>query len=818
MIDWLLKLLGASSEEVVRIAEASLAFRGGIGTVWVVLIILLMGGLAWWMYRTGPVLLSPARRRILLTLRVLFLALLALLLMRPVLSLTVEGTVRRVLVVLLDASASMQIEDPRVTEEDQKRAGIVRGDLAPAKGLDQSLNPSQIAPLRQVPRIELVRQSLQNSDLNLLPRLDREFDLSAYTFGEGLREISARRQTGGTNDAAAQREATVDQFPWVNDLAAEQPRTALGDAVREIINRKRGQPLAGIFLLTDGVSNSGSLPRDAAALCRQEGLPLYIYGVGITSPRDIIVASLFAPDVSFVRDEVPVSVRLRSQGLSGQSADIELRLDGTVMATHTVTFGEDGEMVVPMTLTPPVEGEFDLVASVAPREDEAVLDNNSFTHRIKVIDARIKVLLVDQSPRWEFRYLQAMLLRDRRIDLKCWLVEADPDVARTPDSPYIERFPGRKDELFEYDLVIFGDVDPKAVSAAQLENLNELVSRFGGALVVVAGKRFTPHAYRRGLLERMLPVEYDSPNLTTSGEVLAEKPIQLELTPAGKSNPMLRLSDSPDENAALWEGLPPVYWVARVARPKPAAQVLLVDPDPARESRFGKMPVIALQQYGLGQVLYVGTDNTWRWRKNVGDYYYTALWGQIAQRVSLQRLLGVSKRTQLTADRQNYLTGDRVTLYGRLYSTGYEPLDEPSIRGLYGLKDGTGPRSEVTLRPVPEQPGLYRGEFIAPAAGSYQFYAEHDIDAPLDFNVTQPRFELGQTAMNESLLGELGDLSGGAFFREEHLHRLPDTIRSRTERVRSPLEVELWSSPLYFLILLSLVTAEWLLRKWSHLK
>jgi len=40
--------------------------------------------------------------------------------------------------------------------------------------------------------------------------------------------------------------------------------------------------------------------------------------------------------------------------------------------------------------------------------------------------------------------------------------------------------------------------------------------------------------------------------------------------------------------------------------------------------------------------------------------------------------------------------------------------------------------------------------------------------------------------------------TGGAFFREEDLHRLPDTISLKTERVRSPLEVELWSSPFVF--------------------
>jgi signal transduction histidine kinase len=89
----------------------------------------------------------------------------------------------------------------------------------------------------------------------------------------------------------------------------------------------------------------------------------------------------------------------------------------------------------------------------------------------------------------------------------------------------------------------------------------------------------------------------------------------------------------------------------RPSMTQPAAEVLLVDPDPARESRFGKMPVIAWQQYGLGQVMYVGTDNTWRWRKNKGDEQYVALWGQVIQRLALPKLLGGSKRTRIDFDK-----------------------------------------------------------------------------------------------------------------------------------------------------------------------
>lgn len=819
--DLLLKLLGVPANDVVHIAKAELAFRGGLSVGWFVVCALVAAGLVAWLYKATPVEVAPWRRYTLTGLRVLFLTLLLGLLLRPVLAFTVEGSIRRVLVMLVDGSASMQIADPRLDADDQKRAAIAKGVLDPKGELKQALDRNRVRGLEQISRLDLTKAALGNERLDILPRLDQEFDLSAFTFGQGLAELSARSLE--TNASAAKagrpRKASVAAFDWVERIEAKSPSTAIGDAIRETMNRKRGQPLAGIVLVTDGVNNSGSQPLDAAAAARSEGIPVYVYGVGITSPRDIIVQNLFAPDVTFVKDEVPLTVRVRTQGLGGESAELQLKLNGQVVASKTLTFTNDAELVVPLKFTPETLGEFELTATIEPRSDEAVKNNNARSQRIKVIDSKIKVLLADQSPRWEFKYLQMLLLRDRRVELKCFLAEGDKAISRVPDSPYLSEFPARRDDLFKYDLVILGDLDPKILTAQHQENLNKLVSDFGGALVVLAGKRHMPAQYRRAALEKLLPVEFEPATLDTRNDPIAERPIKLQLTAAGRASAMLRLSDRDEENAQMWAQLPPIYWSARVTRAKPAAEVLVVDPDVSKESRFGKMPVIASQQYGLGQVLFVGTDNFWRWRKNAGDFFHTAIWGQIAQRVSIQRLLGVSRRTQLSADRQNYMTGDRVTVFARLYTgAGYEPLAETSVRGSFGLKSGQGPRTELTLRPVPDQAGMYRGEFIATGVGAFGFSVENDPQTILDFNVTEPQFEFGETAMNEPLLKQLASTTGGQFFREENLYQLPDAIRAKTERVQSPLEVELWASPFYFLLLLGVVTAEWVLRKLSHLK
>ena len=72
--------------------------------------------------------------------------------------------------------------------------------------------------------------------------------------------------------------------------------------------------------------------------------------------------------------------------------------------------------------------------------------------------------------------------------------------------------------------------------------------------------------------------------------------------------------------------------------------------------------------------------------------------------------------------------------------------------------------------------------------------------------------------MNERLLRSLAERSGGAFLREEDLHRLPALLAARNEKVRSVLEAEVWSSPLVYLLALGLFAAEWILRKRWHLR
>ena len=848
MDNWILKFTDTVIEPGSEIVGRSVEFHGGVGLGWVLLMALGFAGVIAISYRWMPAEQSAVRKASLVGLRVAFVVLLLGILFRPILALELTQKIQQTLLVLIDSSGSMAITDPRVDTADIKRAAIAKDHLDPAQGLDQNLEPGRMEEFSKLARTNVLQSVLGNERLNLLPKLADKFELSAFTFGRGgqLRELPRVRRAQPSATNANPAELKPEDFGWIETLGAEHSATALGDSLRELLQRKRGQPLAGVLVISDGAQNSGAQPLAVGNELNEAGVPLYFYGVGITSPRDIIITEMDAPAAAFIEDELMVRVRVRSQGLAGQTGRLVLRLGDEEVDDANIAFGPDGEQVISMRFPTTQAGDFKLTAAIEARPDETDPNNNAVTRRLRIVDEKIKVLFVEQSPRWDYRYLQAMLARDRRVEVKTLLLESDPALARVENSPYLEQFPENKKDLFEYDVVIFGDVDPARLSGSQKDNLNEFVARFGGAFVMIAGRRFSPLAYSGTKIADMLPVEFTARPTPPGAEDVDDKPIHVELTALGKIDPMLNLVRVGEKNLDLWNDLPPIYWVSPVDR-KPGAEVLMVDP--SHKTDRGKRPIIARHQYGLGQVLFVGTDNTWRWRRNVGDLYYTRFWGQVSQRMAQQRFIGADKRTQISLNSQNYMAGeDRVRVFARLYQEGFEPFDEPQIMGVY-TSTADGRQAKVVLKMVggdqagqkESQRGLYYGEFPAPVAGQYKFHLEPAPDTQRDFTVVQASVEKSETAMNAKLMQELAALSASRFagatdlkdlpghdtsprehhpwfFREEDLHQLVDAIRATPVEVRSREEIELWAHPLYFILILLVVTVEWVVRKLSYLK
>lgn len=761
MTRWIMRALGLDVGEVDGIADWSLRWETA---QWGILAAVLMGGLSllsWELYRRSPRELPGGRRFLLATLRMIFLGLVIAIFLQPVVVLTLEKEVPRTLPILLDRSGSMSLRESDGVSRLQKAQGV----FASPGGQE------------------------------MLRSLKEDMRVPTFTFqGSSLREWEEH------------------ELP----LVAAGEKTAVGEAVRKVLERYRGAPLAGVLVVSDGGQNSGVSLGAVARQLKESGVALYTVGVGDSKMRDVAVEEVEVREVLLADDAVPVTVKLRAQGMRGDSGRIVFSLSGVDVAEEKVRIEADGLQQVTTLFVPKQEGEYVMEARFEVDNGvEALAENNTGRAGLRVVDRRLKVLLLDQAPRWEFKYLEAMLLRERRVDLSCFLFEGDREVARIPGSPYLEQFPARAEDLFDFDLILLGDIDPRLLTEDRLSLLGDYVATAGGALTVIAGKRFMPSAFARTELEQLLPVEFAGASLG-SAKSLSARPLRLNLTPAGRESVMLRLGDEPEASEALWSNLPPIYWAAGVQRAKPAAEVLLTRPD--QDSATGVAPVLALHRYGAGEVLFVGTDNFWRFRRNVGDRYHTILWGQIIQRMAGARLLTEAPRVTLRSNGRHFEQGDRVQVYARLFTASWDPREDERVEAVLAAGDDPDRREDVILRAIPSQAGMYRAELSAGPPGNYRLAVAGDEIATLDFTVADNNREYARASLNEGLLRDLSRDTGGAYLPLARLKELPAAITDRSARLTSLREIELWSSPLLFGLIILILAAEWIVRKISELK
>jgi hypothetical protein len=654
---WFSKLFGPTVQAHGGSQEWSLGHEG-LDPGWAFILFLVFAAVTFWSYRRFAPDVPPWRRLVLTALRVAFVAVFLALLVKPVLNITINEPIREKLLVLLDASQSMAFADKRDRLDDLKRAAIGAGLLDPAGGLSQGL-PADALKVKSITRWDLLNRIAANEKLDLWRRLAKKADIEIYRFGRDAANASLQADSGEDFQISA-------VTGLLKTIHPDQPATAIGESLREVLRENRGQPVAGIFVVTDGGNNSGLPPAEAAQVAREQNVPLFVFGMGIVTPPDLILQDLTGPKLAFVKERIVVKAKLRYQGISEKkSVTATLTADGKELDRQTIAIGQDGESDVEFAFIPQEIGDLKLEAAIPALPEETATDNNTTSTKVRIIDNKVHVLFVEQQPSWEFRYLLEYMQRDRRLSVRSVLIDGEPGLDKIKDSPFLPALPDNRTAFFENEVIIIGDVDPADLGETRMKIINQWVEA-GGGVIFLAGPKFNPLAYKGTPLEPILPVVAETrlpPNQIGQRSV---ELIQLKRTVLGESSPYLQLSTDPTENEKIWSSFRGVRWTAPIAKAKPTAQVLLVDTRADRASREGPQPVIAVQEYGAGTCIYIGTNETYRWRSNTGEKYYSRFWGQLMESLSLQRLQGASALTQLKVERPQYYVGEKIVIAGKV--------------------------------------------------------------------------------------------------------------------------------------------------------
>ncbi len=743
--------------------------------------------MVWLFYRREAAWVPLGRKRLLAGLRAGAFLVIIFICTGAYLEVTRSEDAKGSLVLLVDQSSSMALVDKRTDPADQAVAAAITGEDA--------------AKSAAMTRHELLRRAIANPRLDPLPELAARFRVDLATFGAA----------GGVAQAEL---APVDDpaGAFAKLPAADEPATQLGAALVDAVRRNRGRKLDGLVMFTDGGWNRGEDPVEAA---RALGVPVHVVGVGLPQAKDLEITFVSCDDVVFKGDSFPLTVRIRARGYANRNLRLKILRDDQSIRDEVVALGAEGEVQHQVILPADRAGVFAFGAEVETLSDEASAENNRRSKAgVRVIDRRITVLLCEDSPRWEFRALREGLAADKaRIQVKTWMRQADPGGLEGQ----VAIFPRNADELRGYDVVVLGAVDAEAFTKADLTLLETWVREQGGGLVLLAGHNGMPDKYQGTPLEDLLPVHFVPQPPTTAMDEAARTlrtPFRVALTPEGKAWAPLRLTADAAANDALWAKAEPLFWVYPATGLKPGASALMVHSE--RKAGDGPLPVMAAQRFGKGQVLWIGSDELWRWRKQPGAAYHRRLWGQIVTSYGLAHLLGANSRVQLETDRPEYAVGDKAQITARIVDAAFNPATAPSVTCV--LRRDLG-QETVVLTAKPDQPGTYTGTWTAAAVGSWALglQDQRDAEGPV-VSVVAPRIELEDPGLRESLLREVAKASGGSF---TYLHELPSLVQRLTVTERQTAlrreELTLWNAPGVMILLALLLGLEWFLRKRSDL-
>lgn len=750
-------------------AEGNVDFAYGISPfLFLVLVGLIVAGV-WLTYLKTTRPLSPPWKAFLIGLRASVLVLLLFCLLRPVITTLQVSPQETYLGVIIDDSQSMAITD--MTGE-RSRQDALRENFFEA---------------------------------GVIEDLAENFQIRSFRFDKQTERIAG--EDGLTEAGTA---------------------SSIGQALDYVDGQLNGLPLGGLVLLTDGADNSEIDPLIKARDFGNRQIPIFTVGVGQEQiPQDIGIVDVNAAKTVLEGSVFNISVGLSHQGYEGQEVRMAV-LDGEQEVTsEVITLGAEGiTRRYELELTPERKEAIVYALEVELQSGEIIEQNNEYRFLVDNSEKEpLDILYIEGHPRNEYKFIRRAVEDDPSLRLATYLQTGPEKYYRQGIESPTELsggFPRSREELYQYEALILGDIEESFFNADQLQMIDDFVAERGGGFlmsgmidedfistpiadvlpITLVEESFLPSHLRGGIRR----------GAQATGELFFPR-----LTNNGEFSPLLRLAADDGENELLWRQLPELQGVYVTGRIKPGATVLMEHP--LLQYQNQALPLLASQRYGSGRSVALTTASTWRWQMMMPstDESHETLWRQ------LLRWLAVSapERVSIDFDREYYNVGDEVNITATVLDMEYEPDNDATL-----WMQTNNPLDIVTDTPMEwdiEEDGVYRASFVVEEEGVYDLLvdvasaagegASGASEKRAAFVVTPSLREYNNAAMDGGLLARIAEASGGTYFNVDGIDGLADTVEFTPNAFSQEVQIDLWDQPWLLALLISLLCLDWVARR-----
>jgi hypothetical protein len=570
--------------------------------------------------------------------------------------------------------------------------------------------------------------------------------------------------------------------------------------------------LRAVVLASDGDWNAGLPPVQAASALRLKDIPVFVVPVGSSSRLpDVELLSLDSPTFGIVGKSVRISFTIESSLPRESLATVKLSTNDGEEITKEVRIAAMGRTSDWLVWKPKTVGDYTLTLDVPLQSEELLSDNNRRTAPIAVREEKLRVLVVESLPRWEYRYLRNALSRDPGVEVSCLLFHPGLGKAGGGSKDYIKQFPQGLEELSKYDVVFLGDV---GVSEGQLtvedcRLLKGLIEHQASGLVFLPGWQGQQMSLFETELGELCPVVLDASQPEGWG---SRTPCHFELTELGRRSLLTKLAETEDDNLAVWEDLPGFQWYAPVLRAKAGSEVLCVHKEISNE--FGRLPLLATRTFGAGKVLYMGTDGAWRWRKGVEDKYHYLFWGQVVRWMAYRRNMAKGETMRLYYSPDQPQVRQTIALAANVMEQSGEPLQKGDVSAR--IVAPSGKSETVRFASAGDEWGAFAARFTAEEPGRHEVTLVcKQTGATLEASifVQGAAIERIGKAARPDVLEEIARVTRGKKIEPDRLEEVLESLAELPEPPSSVRRVQLWCHPAVASALVVLLGVFWIGRK-----
>lgn len=578
----------------------------------------------------------------------------------------------------------------------------------------------------------------------------------------------------------------VDSLENITDLKLDKSSTNFSSLYSFI--KKRKNDIDKTVIISDGIITQGE---DPSYYFEKLQVKLFTIGIGDTSrQKDVSIENVVYNQNIFVNKETQIDASVLSKYFDNQELTVFFYDENQLIEKRNIKLNSSGLNKISFKYKPNKIGERRLKIEVTQLTSEISYANNIKTFFINVISSKIKVGLISSSPNSDLSSISTALKQNPEYEIYKYIQVDKNKIWKEPTNL----------KLDSIDVFFLLNFPTSSTSSEDISNVFNQIAK--GKPFFISISNYTDFNKLK-LFEKYLPLSFKNISNET-------QKIQAQVNVNEFTSNFSQVSSAPN----IWYNLAPIDQVNFLSVLKPESKILVNSR--LKDTELDN-PLIAIRNIGNQRSMIFNGYNFWYWQLQNAESSFQFYNNFIIEAAKWLGQLKIKKYFSLSANKKIFNNGEPIELTAELFDQSINPIDTSNV--IVKIKN-QNLSEDINLQSKGN--GIYQAEYNASTSGEILFEAENSYYNDANKTAKERIFinniqaEKVITKMDADFLKHLAYLTNGKYTYIDNAESIMNEIQvinSNNDSHIDKHEIDIWNNRNMLLLIISLFTIEWSIRK-----